>query len=615
MINLGPEKEYTLSEEALHHIMLGDLTERQERKNGKATQLITVIGGGLHTVKGVNLFLAKRPNIKHGLFFEPDNDEKWYYARMLQNGVILLRLPKEAFQSKAAKLTTFPESYYKSGYLWKTLFPENFKREDIIRSIDEALLNQDSAETTTDLIIGYTKNADIFKVLKIRIQLRGLEIMSAFPTWGQPMTGNNGKPFSHVDAINTVISGSSKFFLQEYEKVALLTDGYNEDKLEELYKATPAFLLNRTLAKNDSVRVSHKTLRDADLANQALQMSEEDIDKLCSLLYRDEYLRYPFTVMNFIFGRCYIRLNRQRKLKNAISLYQNLLEGLMVLNTWDLKNETQRTIDIIERLLKIRFITTGGLDQWELKRLSNVIIHIVNSYKDHSITMRILTLLSQSPLRIAFYMEFNMNTLFKTDLLLIGIDDGYDKPLTYPHFLQYIVQNMGINYTYNFDDGFNLEIANRIQAIAGAKVPQMNNYCVSYAVAKDFNLFIGALSILCNTITIDKEYIDVLDDILYDYHRCLAANVQRILVKHNDIFRVHPDDYEYGTPEFDLFTKAKHEHRFLSTMKRIMVEALAEKMELTGFKKEAEEIASKYTPMLPEVMKIPMPSSVPKYEE
>jgi hypothetical protein len=322
-------------------------------------------------------------------------------------------------------------------------------------------------------------------------------------------------------------------------------------------------------------------------------------------------MRFPFIVMNSIYGKCWNKINRYLKIRNAIALYQNLLESLIVINKWDIKNGTTKAVKIITKLLEIRFINTGGLDQWEIKRLSNVILEIIISYEDPKITRDFLTLLSRSPCRIGFYTELNVNAFFKTNLFIIGLNNYYEEPMTTKHFIEFVTQNLGINYTYNFDDDFNTELAIRIQEAAGSKVPQLNNNCISYSVAKDFNLFIESLPLLCEHLEINEQTIDIIDDVLYDYHRCLAANIQRIIVKHRDIFKIHPDDYEFGTSEFDKFTKAKHEHRYLSTMNQIMVEKIVDKIKSAGFTVEAQKIANKYVPMLSEVKKIPMPSSIP----
>lgn len=614
MIRLGPESIYTLSEAAMQHIVFGDISRRQDRDATHRTKLTPVIAGGLHTFEGAQTFLKLRPDIHHGLYYEPAEGHHWYYGRALQNGVILLKIPREAFQSKAAKLTEFPETYYKSGYLWKTLFPKGYTQKDIVKAIDEALSLQDEAESSDGLIIGYTKNDDPFKVLKIRIQVRGYEIMSAFPTWSQPMTGNNGKPFSHIEAINTVISASCVFLLGEDDVLNSYAAACDHKKLEELYLLTPRFFLKRNKAKADD-RIGFRVKRNQMLRDTASTLNEEEIENLIALITKVEYLRYPFVTMNAIYSCCYSKIKRFKEYENAIALYQNLYESLIVLSHWDLSHGTTKAYDVIIRLLQVHFVNTGGLDQWELKRLSNLIMNVVGSYNRSDIICGFLSALSMSPVRIAFFVEFNVNTFFNSKIEIIGLDDYWEKPMLFKHYIQYVVQNLGINYTYNFSDDFNVDLATKIQDQAGTKSSQMISEIINYAVAKDFNLFISSFSELIQKVDIDAGAISVIKDILYDYHRTLAANVQRILVKHRKLFSVHPDDYEFGTSEHYAFSKAKHEHRFLSTMKQLSIEQIATHIGNAGFAKEPSDIIAKYTPMLPEVEKIPMPKSVPGYVE
>lgn len=614
MFRVGPEGKYSISEASIQHILNGDISERQDRDRSNLTILVPVIAGGLHTVDGAKEFLKRRPDIRHGLQFEPEADQSWYYARELQNGVILLKIPRQAFQSKAAKLTEFPETYYKSGYLWKTLFPKAFKREDILRVIDEALHRKDEEETKDDLIIGYTNTDDLFKVLKIRIQIRGTEIMSAFPTWGQPMTGNNGKPFSHIEAINTVISLSSVFLLGEDNFLTEYSLTCDELKLQDLYQSTPKFLLKRNKPRTDN-RIIYRQVRAEYLQREASKLTENEIDAVVSLITRDEYLRYPFVVMNAIYGRCYATIQRHKEYANAVALYQNLYEALILLNSWDLLNNSRKAVFVIHRLLKTRFINTGGLDQWELKRLSNLIADIIKSYASPDVVFEYLSALSVSPVRVAFFVEFDVNPFFNQKGEIIGINDHWEKPMLFPYYLEYVVQNLGINYTLNFDADFNTNVARECQEDAGPKSLQMISQAVSHAVAKDFNLFTGPLPDLVEMLEITSASISVIDDILYDYHRTLSANIQRIFVKHRKILSAPPDDDQFGTREYNRYTKAKHEHMYLSMMNQLAVERVAKHLEKSGFTKEATGITGKYIPVIPEVMKIPIPKSVPGCEE
>ena len=177
MYKLGENDEYSLSEGALCHITNGDITERLydiegERNAGK----LTILKGGLHTVSGWLEFKKRHPSLKHLFHYASNTEPFWYYARELQNGVVCLKLPKELFQSKAAKITMFPDKFYKSGYLWKTLFPEYFTTEKIIEVINEALHNLDKDASNDNQLIGYALCAEPMTAMRVVIQVRGKEI-------------------------------------------------------------------------------------------------------------------------------------------------------------------------------------------------------------------------------------------------------------------------------------------------------------------------------------------------------------------------------------------------------------------------------------------------------
>src|ERR1019366_6605560 len=81
--------------------------------------------------------------VVHLMEFRLGVHDAWWFARELQNGCITLKIPRRMFTKGAAGITQQPDNYYKSGYLWKTLFPVTFTEDDIIDVIGEALKNLD----------------------------------------------------------------------------------------------------------------------------------------------------------------------------------------------------------------------------------------------------------------------------------------------------------------------------------------------------------------------------------------------------------------------------------------------------------------------------------------
>jgi len=608
---LGPQKQYTLSQGALNHIISGDISERQDKDPAGNTILTKIIAGGLHTFSAWETYRNLRPGIPHGLLVDAAHPTNWYYARELQNGVILLKIPRECFQSKAANLTKFPETYYKSGYLWKTLFPSTYDKDAIVAAIDEALHNLDAAESADGILIGYTNPTDMFKALKVRVQVRGTEILSAFPTWHQPMTGNNGKPFSHIDAINTVIARSSLFAGNDKAKYVTGTLGkWSLDSLNELYAATPPLISTRKPPKKDAPREQQLLAWRAKLATHGQAMSRAEVVSVFTLLTSDEYLRNIFDFSKFLYATSYKVIKPNLKLRNTASLFENFKDFLFLLSAWDKVNSHDYAFQAIKLLLKTRFIRTGGLDQWEVKRLSAVVAEVTLSYESATYSLEFLQLLSISPLRIGFYVEFNLNPFFVKSPALIGITGNKPVPLSDKHFYTFVAQNLGINYTANFADDFNLELAKTLQNHDQTHGLAIIKDSLVYTLGSDFQYFSGILLEVVNSIPINVQTVAVVDTIVYDYHRCIAASIQRVIAKHKDLLI---QDLDFGDPDFTKFTKAKHEYKFLWVLNKTLIEGLAELYRAQGFETQATEMESKYLSLYEEVQKIPMPEAVPRY--
>ncbi|MEI6142457.1 MAG: hypothetical protein WCP85_24490 [Mariniphaga sp.] len=609
--NLGIEGKYKLSENGIKHIIDGNLSDRQDKDENGNTILTKIIAGGLHTIDAWNSFLNYRPDIKHGLVYNPKNKENWYYARQLQNGVILLRIPRNCFQSQAANITKFPETYYKSGYLWKSLFPIGSTKDNIIKIIDEALHNIDENESGESLLIGYVNKDDLFKSMKIRIQIREDEILSAFPTWEQPMTGNNGKPFSHIDSINTIISSSCVFANNDQQIYISSTLGnWNINTLNNFYNLTPEIIKNRKPPKKTNERKLQLKKRNEELFSYGENLSEDEVKQLYVLCSTEEYIRHTPDFIRFAYNINFKKIKNVLKIRNSICLYQNLLELITIINAWDLKNGGRNAFNIIKTLLKIRFIRTGGLDQWEMKRLSNLILKTIESYRCPDLALEFISDLIISPLRIAFYVEFNLNPYFLPDPVLIGLTGHEELPLTDKHFYDYVVQNLGINYTQNFEDDFNIQLAKKIQNTDHIHGLQIVQHMIPYAVGSDFNYFSMSIIDICKSIDLNADSIKIIEQFLFDYYRCVAANIQRILAKHKSLLI---RDLDYGDKEFIKYTKAKHEYKFLWMINKIMIEELSKFYRNKGYSNEANKLEEKYLSLYKEVMKIPMPKSVPVY--
>ncbi|MDB5004415.1 MAG: hypothetical protein JWQ34_2640 [Mucilaginibacter sp.] len=607
--HLGPSQNYLLTNATLHHILEGDISHRQDKVAGK-TVLTTILAGGLHTWKAWEQFLQHRPDIKHGLFFNDAAGEDWYFVREMSNGVMLLKLPRSAFQSNAARLTRMAEDYHKSGYLWKTLFPKGYNETAVVQAIVDALENQDTEETTPDYIIGYTKSPDPFKVLKIRIQLRGNEILSAFPTWGQPMTGNAGKPYSPAEALRLIIAGSTVLTQADRIRLENLQFGFNRQSFQELFTNTPGFILARPRTDLTQKRVYQRQQRFKELGKIAASLSAGEMDQVYKLAMSDTYLRYTFPILRNLYGTEYIEVTRTLRNKNAVSIYQNLQEFIIVLRNRDKADHTKRAYEVIKKYLKVRFIYTGGLDQWEIKRLSAIILETIIDYNDPQVSKEFIELLSVSPVRLAIFTDFNPFPLFDPDPMLVGLT-GIPKPMFMNHFYEYVVQQLGANYTLNFNEEFNLETARKAQDHVGPYGKELAQNQVLFSLASDFGIFSEQFGQLCATLEINAETIVLIGLILTSYARCTAVNIQRIILKYRHILGPHPDDLTFGTPEHIRLVHARHEYQFLDQLFDQMLIQIEKLYRNAGFISEADELNDKYGHLVKLATELPAPKAVP----
>lgn len=608
---LGTNGSYTLSQKALDHIIHGDFSERQVKDATGKTTLIKVIAGGLHTFEAWENYLAQRTDITHGLLVSTECSDKWYYARELKNGVILLKIPKDCFQSKAANITKYPQTFYKSGYLWKTLFPQNMDRDQIVSAIDEALRNIHQVESGEGLIIGYTNKEDNLRSIKIRIQVYGNEIMSAFPTWEQPMSGNNGKPFSHIDSINTIIAGSTRFAADHFQQFKKnTTEKWHKNELSLLMAKTPDVIKERPKPKKEKPeREKQIKQREKELLAFSDTLEDYDVQFLVELCTSDEYSRHGMDFFRYLYGVSAAEIKSSLKAANAAAIPQNLIDMMTIICHWDIANNRRYGLQVIHHLLKIRFVRSGGLDQWELKRLSNHMCKLMMSYNHPDVLINFLKLLSISPMRIAFYTEFNLNPYFVGNPALIGLTGHEDRPMKERHFYDFVAQNLGINYTANFDDAFNIEVVRKLQIEDHPYGDKIVADFIKHAVGSEFNYFGIQLTQICDKITMNEDTIKLLNNILFDYHRCLAAQIQRVMVKHSEILIQNLD---YGDPGFIRFTKAKHEYKFIWILNNMVIEHISGLMRKQGLIEQADKLQQDFPSIYLEAKKIPMPQSVPQ---
>lgn len=386
-IRFGEAGQFELSEDALNHILWGDTVVRPRNAFG-ARAHETVLSGGLHTYEGWEQFVALHPNVVHLLQYDVDQHDDWFYARELQNGVVTLKIPRRLFTGDAADITRQPDRHYKSGYLWKTLFPLSYTVGDILNAIGEAIENidrEDSTPPTVDspagVIYGYVAVHEPFAAMKLRIQLNGSLIRSVFPAWEQPFTGNNGKPYSHEHSISFRIADSTVKW-QDFQKTYGPVFPNQEFDLLALVDLTPDFI--RTRARRDpAVGVdAWQAARQGELQLVAEAASLDDLAKIETYLRDYVCSKDPFYVQRGLYMHYLAEINDLSPVFNAGQLVENIGDSLQVLSICDGRSQTRRAIDAMVRFLGMAVTHTGGLNTLLYKRLLGQFMTIALSHHE-----------------------------------------------------------------------------------------------------------------------------------------------------------------------------------------------------------------------------------------
>ncbi|WP_338628393.1 hypothetical protein [Yersinia intermedia] len=450
-----------MSQKALEHVLYGELTDKVfNTDNGRIAK--KVIAGGLHTYVGWLAYLKKSPGLRTVSHFYSEKDEGWFYERELQNGTILLKLPESVFTTRAAKMTMFPENNYKSGYLWKTLFPKDFGSEQILDLLHDALKHISKPESREGEIICYYKLDEPLKCLRISVLYRNSEINSFYPTWSQPNTGNNGKPFSffdnigHVNSESTWINDDEQFNMAEVGLLSELSD------FLDLPDITPKLFLDRSA--NFSNLGEWESSRIKELQAYAEKCDINKITEIYNYVNDAAIYKYHDKVSQFTYNNylSYIKLSEQ--FYNATCMNQNLVEGIYVLFLFDQKYKSKLYADTALKLTSNMF-TSPLVDMWAKKRIHYTIATLTLYYHDQNFPAEYFDCMATSPSRREFYSEYFFeshdkktfyNNVKTTDdienLFGIVICPPQDKPITYSNFIHYFSDNLGESYSLHFSD-------------------------------------------------------------------------------------------------------------------------------------------------------------------
>lgn len=616
-IKLGKAGEYELSEDALNHIIRGDTVIRPRNASGvRANE--TVLSGGLHTYEGWELFVALHPNVVHLLQYDVNQHDDWFFARELQNGVITLKIPRQLFTGNAADITRQPDLHYKSGYLWKTLFPMSYTVDDIINAIGEALENFDREDSTfptahnaTGVIYGY---ADVHKPLtamKLRIQLIGNQIRSAFPAWEQPFTGNNGKPYSHEHSISFQIAVST-VKVEHFQKVygpVFPNQIFDPQALVEL---TPNFIQTRA-QRVPAVGVdAWQASRQAELNHVAEAMPESDLAKIEAYLHDYVCSKAPFYVQRNLYEHCLAAINDSPLIFNAGQLIENIGECIQVLSICDGRFHTRRAIDAMVRFLGMAVVHTGGLNTLLYKRLLGRFLTIAHGHHDAGALREVVAALRTSPCRATLYTEFDLNPFVKTNddigLSTIGMT-GVTLELKPEHLFEFIAFNLGENYLVVFSKEQRLELARKM--FASPELLQMAADSMSFLTGSDFDFFMPIQLKLSALGTKVPPTEDDLIAIAKDYGRMLVLQRQRVVLEDPKAHSVELDFDMWGTHEFFVLTKQKHKRRFIQHFHEEMLNELIGFADTVSYERLKSNCVQALAGLSSE--RIPLPKPIPNY--
>lgn len=616
-LKLGDKGQYELSRGALNHILWGDTVVRPiSTPTGRSHDL--VLSGGLHTYAGWTNFLSNYPNIAHLFDFQFGLHDAWYFARELQNGVVTLKIPRRMFTGDAASITRQPDNYFKSGYLWKTLFPLSYSETDILRSIQEALLNLDkeeSQEPTSDepmgVLYGYAAVDDPLTAIKIRIQVRGHQIVSAFPSWEQPYTGNNGKPYSPEHSIGFQFAQSTlgyETFVGFYGPV------FQRDVLDfnALIDRTPEFIKSRVIDRKAANVDDIRRDREATLQEYAREARPDDLDVIESYLADYPCAKDPFRAQQIIYINCQDQIDRSQIAFNAAQFAENVGECILVLASCDKLHNTRRAVAAIVRFLEMAIIHAGGLNTLMFKALIGRMITIATDHHDPAALKDVLAALSASPSRAALYTEFDLNPFVKKNdelgLLAIGLP-SIKLTLTVDHLIEFIAFNLGENYLLSFDKRQRLSIAAAI--VDGQVGRRLAEDVMSKFIGSDFDFFIPAKLDPSALYSRSVPAEDDLISILRDYGRMLLVLRQRIVMEDHVAYKTEPDYSKVGEDSHFELIKQKHKHALVLAMHQGMIEKVKTFADRVGYARLSAACLKALNRFGTE--RVPLPNYIPDY--
>lgn len=567
-----------LHSSAVNHVLNGDLTDRFNRYNG-STHLEKIIKGGLHTYDGWVNFLSYHTDLAHVYHFNSKYHSSWYYARELQNSIITLRIPKHIFSSAGAKITKFPDNYYKSGYLWKTLFQKGFDEQQLISTIEETLNNINREETKDGEIIGYANINQPLNTIRVVIMHRDNKINSVFPSWTQPNTGNNGKAFSHFENIGHVISASTVFFdTKEMSTDSRIEFNNKHRLLKSLVRITPKIFLTRSKPKKNIRKWLLR--REQELKAISKTISNEDIVNIFEYINDIEICKNHDSICKHGYNYESHSIEKSLEIFNVFQIHQNIIESLLIIYFYDNKNCSNYFSKSISYLIN-NMVTHVGIDSWVKRRIYHTIATLLPTYHNIDATKNFINIFSEAPTRREFFVEFSFDsqakkdiksTIYKGDIpdeFILVQNPSLSIKVEYNHFMDYLKENLGENYLLHFDDKERNIFASDIINSAGKNQKKLINDIVGYYHSSVFTSFPQCFSALIKHLILNSATNDIKNSIhliMRDYCRIQFAQRLRINLLYKDYLNMELEDFEpmfsdgsIFSDEYVDFTILRHE--------------------------------------------------------
>lgn len=511
-----------------------------------------------------------------------------------------------------------PDNYYKSGYLWKTLYPIGYTEDDIIRTLNEAFNNIDrddsnypTSEQGSGVLYGYALVNAPLKTIKLRIQLRGNQIQSVFPAWEQPFTGNTGKPYSHSNSISFNIAESTVY----YEKFSNPWGHIFQEEspsADALLDITPTFILHRP-RRDSSITIDNwRDMREKELMEIAPSMSYEDLQRIENYLQDYVCSKNPYGVQYSLYTSLFDQICQDDELFNAAQLFENIAECIQVLTHSDIENGTRRAIDAMVRFISMAVVHTGGLCTLQFKRVLGEFLKAALGHPDENSSRDFFAALASSSCRAALYSEFDLSPFVKENNKLGRSLFGFpevDIELKPGHLYEYLSLNLGENYLLTLSKDERLAIARG--CFPTAELHAMVADTMLFLSGIDFQFF---MPIRLNPGRLAEKSPPSEEDltaVVRDYSRMLVIYRQRIVMEDPDAYKAEIDPEKVATEENFNLIRQKHKRAFVWMMHEAMLKGLIKLADHLGY----DNLKAKSGDMLSQLPKevIPTPKPVPDY--